>query len=539
MLATLHVALLLGIASAWTRPLLLAHLGVFLLWQPLWRGESRLSLNNTLFIGLSSLLALIWLNWWVLAFWVSGLFSLVGSRVFTIHTRWQRWRYLLAMVYLLSVLLFWVTPHLFGLPVVVDATASLMYFLLPLLLIIISVIPSETEKAMTTQFVDFIYSLLLFLLLTLLVLSSLAFMHLSTVDYFDALLRSLFIIALMLFALSWLWNPRLGFAGFQAIFSRYLLNIGTPLEIWLKHLAETSQQEPSPAVFLNRAIEHFAELPWVSGLSWISNVGHGNLGSASQHRIEVIDHDLHLTLFSRQPISPLAVLHINLLAQLLGHFYQSKRREQRLQEFARLQAIYETGSRLTHDLKNMLQSLFTLTSVAQHQPEKAQPILQRQLPVLTQRIELILAKLKSPDVEPDSTSLPLSTWWEILRLRHQHAGIEWIAIPDDLDSQSIPSALFDCVADNLIDNACNKRTREPHIRVSVTLDAQHLSLRVSDTGSPISLAVANQLLNNVVPSEDGLGVGLYQAARWASQAGFRLSLIKNEPNEVCFELKHA
>lgn len=552
MLATLHLALLIGTESHWAQSVLLAHLGLFLLWQPLWRGESQLRPGSLLFIGGASVVALLWLNWWVLAFWVSGLFALVGGRVFAFHTRWQRWRYLVAMAYLLAVLLLWVAPHLFELPGVVDVTGSLMNLLLPLLLVLMAVLPDERDQADAVQIVDFIYSLLLFLLVTLLVLGSLAFMTLERVDYFEALLRTLFILALMLFVLGWLWNPRLGFSGLQPVFSRYLLNIGTPFERWLKQLAETSRRESIPAIFLARAIDHFVELPWVSGLSWVSDEGHGTLGVASEHRIEVVDMDLRLTLFSRQSISPSAVLHIHLLAQLLGHFYQAKRREQHLRDIARLQAIYETGSRLTHDLKNMLQSLLALTSVAQQDAERAQPILQRQLPVLTQRIEMIMAKLKSPQAQVEAELLPLSVWWEGLKQRHQHQALLWVEpsvdrvltrhsgeIFDQQDAPPIlvPAALFDCVADNLIDNACNKRLREPGIRITVSLGTAPLNLSVSDSGSEINSGIAHQLLNTVIPSEDGLGVGLYQAARWAKQSGFRLTLAENKMGAVRFELR--
>jgi hypothetical protein len=38
-------------------------------------------------------------------------------------------------------------------------------------------------------------------------------------------------------------------------------------------------------------------------------------------------------------------------------------------------------------------------------------------------------------------------------------------------------------------------------------------------------------------SEDGLGVGLYQAGRWAEQMGFSLTLAKNIEGAVGFELK--
>jgi signal transduction histidine kinase len=286
---------------------------------------------------------------------------------------------------------------------------------------------------------------------------------------------------------------------------------------------------------MERATVHLIEMPWVSGLSWQSDEGHGTLGNASPYRIEVIDQDMTLTLFSSQEIPPTMLLHINLLTQLLGHFYQAKRRERRLREITRLQTIYETGSRLTHDLKNMLQSMLALTSIAQHQKENAQSILQRQLPVLSQRVELLLAKLKVPESNAEQHVLALSAWCDTLRQRHQFQNIEWHC--NEIGSnQEIPVPLFDSVADNLIDNACNKRLREPGITIRLSLGTSPLTLRVEDDGSAIPENIANQLLNTVVSSEDGFGVGLYQAARWASQCGYQLLLRDNEAGKVAFEL---
>ena len=55
-----------------------------------------------------------------------------------------------------------------------------------------------------------------------------------------------------------------------------------------------------------------------------------------------------------------------------------------MQANAYTQAVYETGSRLTHDVKNLLQSLKTLCSAAEYsQPDQAaslQTLMQRQLP---------------------------------------------------------------------------------------------------------------------------------------------------------------
>jgi sensor histidine kinase regulating citrate/malate metabolism len=96
--------------------------------------------------------------------------------------------------------------------------------------------------------------------------------------------------------------------------------------------------------------------------------------------------------------------------------------------------------------------------------------------------------------------------------------------------------MFDCVADNLIENASNKLLREHGIRITVYLSADPLVLSVTDSGSSIPHGLAQRLLRTVLPSEDGLGVGLYQAARWARQKGYRLTLGENHAGKVRFEL---
>ena len=74
MLVLLHGALLLGVGNPWSHPLLLAHLGVFLLWQPMWRGEREVGVGALLFITLAAMIAMFWLSWWIIAFWLTGLF---------------------------------------------------------------------------------------------------------------------------------------------------------------------------------------------------------------------------------------------------------------------------------------------------------------------------------------------------------------------------------------------------------------------------------------------------------------------------------
>jgi signal transduction histidine kinase len=200
-----------------------------------------------------------------------------------------------------------------------------------------------------------------------------------------------------------------------------------------------------------------------------------------------------------------------------------------------LQAVHETGARLTHDLKNMLQYLLAMISIAEQQPNQAPKIMQQQLPVLAQRIQLTLGKLTLRKGDADATMMPLANWWSTLQQRYQYRDLIWIA-GDKISERLIPLALFDSIADNLIENARNKRLSEPGIKVEVKLISQPLSFIVCDSGQQIAEEMVQQLLRTVVDSESGLGIGLFQAARWAEQLGYQLALRENLNARVCFEL---
>jgi sensor histidine kinase regulating citrate/malate metabolism len=61
-------------------------------------------------------------------------------------------------------------------------------------------------------------------------------------------------------------------------------------------------------------------------------------------------------------------------------------------------------------------------------------------------------------------------------------------------------------------------------------------LRVCDSGRAVPPPIATDLLRAPVSSRGGLGIGLYQAARQAESAGYRLALESNRDGEVCFAL---
>ena len=538
MVALLHGALVVGVKSPWVHPLLLAHFGLFLIWQPLWHGEHEVGRGALAFITVASVVAMFWLDWWAMAFWLTGLFGLVGARVFVFRNRSTRLIYLLLLAYLLAALLLWVVPNIFSAQSSIDSGFILINYVLPVLLLLMALLPFYKETVDVSQTVDFVYSLLLFMLLTLVVLGALAFMTLGRMDYLGALLRTLFLIGLVLLALGGLWNPRFGFTGLQFMFSRYLLNVGTPFESWLSRLTETAQREPNVTSYLRGAVAMLEDFSWLSGFSWQSPGETGQFGKISAYSAAMREGELRLTMYARRPFNPTLLLHIQLLVKLIGYFYQAKQREQSLRDITRLQAVYETGSRLTHDLKNMLQSLLSLTSIAQSREDHAQQLLLQQLPLLTQRIEVTLLKLKQPLHEGETPGLSLDAWWDNLRMRNQYQEIDWLA-PDSLPDRQIPAPLFDCVFDNLIDNALRKRQHEADITISIEIRTEPLRLSVCDSGSPMPKNIAANLLRGAVVSENGLGIGLYQAARWATQLGYTLALTSNQPGKVCFEFKPA
>ncbi len=89
----------------------------------------------------------------------------------------------------------------------------------------------------------------------------------------------------------------------------------------------------------------------------------------------------------------------------------------------------------------------------------------------------------------------------------------------------LPGALFDSVAENLLQNALAKRQREPGLSISVAFDG--VALSVTDDGSAIAPALADGLLREPMLSNDGLGIGLYHAARQADTLGYRLALAES------------
>lgn len=539
MLVLLYVAALLGTGDVWARAFMVAHFGLFIIWQPFMQGAQRLNLLQTVGIVVITAGILLFLNAWVLALWVAMLAGLVGGKVFLFQARWLRIFYLTVLLYLVLLLLVWVVPS--GFPGLKGGTDFQLFaqYGLPVLFVVMAVVPVESDTA-EPQIVDFFYAMVIFLLLAALVLGSFAFMTVGGVSYALALIYTLLVIGGVLLFLSLAWNPRAGFAGLSMFFSRYLLSIGLPFEQWLHFLADLSRAESQPEEFLKKACSGLGSLGWVTGGEWESERENGEFGTHTVHSVEYVGRDLKIRLYSRHKTSPSLVWHFNLLGQLIGQFYLAKQRELKLQQQTYVQALHETGARMTHDVKNLLQSLNVLCAAAERGPEADpgafQALVRRHLPVVTQRLQQTLDKLQRPQVESGRFA-QAGAWWEQIQRLYQMRGVSFAAgaVPEGV---VLPKDLFDSALENLIQNALEKRKLDPKVTVTVSLDCDSaLVLRVCDTGRPVAEEVLRGLLRGPVPSETGYGIGLYQVARQAEASGFEFELAVNEAGRVCFDLR--
>ena len=539
MLLALHASIAWGIDDWWPRAFLLAHFGLFLLWQPVWRGEREVEPRQAFVVIAVAFLFVGWHNWWLTAVWLAVLFGLIGGSVPRIADRRQRMISVLAAFYLLSMLLIWVVPNLFTGQTIEAVIVVLARYGLPILPAIILLVRVPQQRPQTPVGVDLFYSVLFFLLVVALVLGSFVVREVSHGHYVIALAQTLLGIGALLVALSWLWYPHSGFAGVGYLLSSYLMSLGLPFERWVQRLAELAQEESQPQRFLAHGLQHMLDMPWVKGVEWQTPGGRGEFGIRTPYASEVGSGELKLKIHTRWAVSPAILIHLKLLAQMVGHFYEAKQREQLQRQSAYTHAIYETGARLTHDVKNLLQSLKTLCSAAATAtPEQSpafQALIQRQLPQITQRLNTTLDKLRDPG-SAAASAIDGGTWWQALVQRYGSRTIDF-QLDGDMRDVKVPAELFDSVADNLIENALNKSSESSALAVRVTFSAaERGTLTVCDTGAAIPKSVASQLFEGAVSSHTGFGVGLYQSSRLAAQLGYRLALVANVSGKVCFAL---
>ena len=538
MLALLHVAVFRGVTDPWARALLLAHLGLLLLWQPFLRAEQRVSPVQGFILSLVAFFVMLQLTWWFLAGWVVVLAGLVGGKVYQQHARWQRRVYLVVLGYLLALLAIVILPEIAPRREITVEVRSIAEFVLPLAFVLIALFPAEPETGEAAQMIDFFYSVFVMLTLMVVILGSFTFMTVGRTSYLEALTYTVFLTAGGVLLVGLAWNPRSGVAGLNVFFTRYIFSIGLPVEKWLRFLTELLQMETKPERFLVEAVGALMRLPAVAAVGWRTAGSQGKEGTPTGHVVEFENSVVSLRIHSRYKLGPALHWHLHLLGQVLGEFYIAKLHEEKLRQASYVQAVHETGARMTHDIKNLLQSLNVLCSVAtrdERDSPELQALMRRQLPMIAQRLSETLGKLQRPQDATESY-VAAAVWWDMLSRQYGREGVEFEQprVPPDA---RLPRTLFDSVADNLMRNALAKRTAGGPIRVQASLECfGQMVLRVRDTGSAVPEQLANDLLRGPVASPAGLGIGLYQAARQAEAAGYTLSLETNREGNVCFAL---
>lgn len=536
-----YLTLLEGVADPVSRTLAVVQVGLFFLWQPFIQADRHIAPLSVAVLAALVVYGTAHLSWGTLILWALLIAGIIGGKVFHPGSRWNRLFHLLALAFLVAAMLAVLVPRV--LPGGVQVGGSLDQVViagLPILMLIMGLLPVEPEAPGYRNAVDLAYSAFIFLILAVLMLGSVAGMAIGRLDYLSSLVVATLVTAGGLILLTWAWNPRGGFAGFGTILSRHLLSMGTPFEEWVESLSAVVQGDDDPGLFVARACAELPRrIPWVSGGEWRTEDGVGSFGTGTDQRSEYRHERLTVVVFTRHASTPVMAWHLNVVTRLIAEFYNARVRAAELRRLTYLQAIYETGSRLTHDVKNLLQSLNTLCAAATGDDASSprfQEMVRRQLPVIAARLQQTLEKLKTPELA-ESPAMDADDWWHDLAGRFAGESVEfapWEGVP----GLRVPAALFNAAAENLLRNALEKRQREPGIAIRVCLetDAEKAALSVTDCGSAIGDDLAREIGRGPVESAGGFGIGLYQIARYAAAGGYRLYLAENRPGRVRFRL---
>jgi len=538
MLFSLLAAIHLGDGGTITKSFLFVHFGFFLLWQPVVKQQSSFTIRQLVVLVILIFSYIYWFNPWVNAFWYLLLLTLLTGRIFARGL--ARAAYGLAVLTLFFELILYITPALFNLTALSSSLQPVFSTAIVTLPLVLLLFPT-TDKA--SGQVDFIRGFLVVLLVIFLCMGSVLISLTTNKPYIESLAISAIILSIFLILTAFLWVPRAGFSGLAQLLEKYVLNIGGPFEQWFTHVSSLEANTGlRPENFLTASLRYLMQQHWICGVSWKTVHDEGIEGELSSHQVNIHDDKLQLIIYTFTPVGPSLLLHSKLLLNVLTFYYRAKLQEQKLLKQAHMQAIYETGSKLTHDVKNILQSTQTMTQIINDNDAEMQEkvdVIKKQMPLLTQRLNTTLEKLRAPasDNAKATSTGSLLHWWNQLQLRYTGRHIEFSSeITNDME---IPLDIFTTVTENLLDNARNKRSREPELKILVTISNQsdQLTLSVIDTGSAIPQQVYPHLFKEVVSSHDGFGIGLYQCYELAGSCGYKLTVENNEDGNVSFILQ--
>lgn len=229
---------------------------------------------------------------------------------------------------------------------------------------------------------------------------------------------------------------------------------------------------------------------------------------------------------------------------------QLRRSQEELVESARLAVIGRMASSISHDLRHYLSSIYAnaefLSNPATPSPERDELMLDVQLAVqgMTDVLESLLVfsrtgKSLHPTYEPFGALVERA-----VGLIRTHPEAHGVTIQVDLlahaegwmDARMIERAIF-----NLLINAAqaaHSGLQPAIVNVSLTENAQHMELRITDSGPGVPEAIRDTLFEPFVSDgkRRGIGLGLTIANRIAQEHGGRVQLEDSRPGHTTFVL---
>jgi hypothetical protein len=506
--------------------------GLFLLWQPLWSKEARVNGSPVVLIAILFFLVTYFFPNESLVFAGLILSGLIGSRLLG-QTAFRSFD-LLALLIITIEMAIGLVPDTFRqiqLPALFSDYMQTIV-LVPVLLFYFAPNPDHQKQGRSQ--VDLMHGLLAATLLFIVLLGGIVINLLYGVDYIDGLLLTVFIVATLTIGISWFWNPGVGYSGIGVLWNRYAMTIGGPFETWINTLTTLIEERYlTPGEYLEAACEHLVENEWLNAIDWQFENFRISTGEKTgpwlEHRL---DEKLTVTLYFKADPGTALEQHTILLIRMAYQFYLAKLNQEKM----RAQTIHHTGARLTHDVKNILQSIKTSLDILEMDDEntQSQKLLQTNLRQIGTRLESTLNKLRAPKLNTRVSLIDCRQWME--RFRKQHNTDQRIHFHADIENNiPLPVDLFDSVAENLINNALKK---SPTTRVDLRLlsDQEIIVLSICDDGDAIESEIESNLFLQPVSSGTGMGIGLYQASIMAQAFQYQLELSQNERGRVCFNL---
>ena len=510
--------------------------GLFLLWQPLWSKEARINKTPVGLLTIAfALLAYRFPNE-SLVFFGLILSGLIGSRL--LGQASFRSFDLLALLILTLEMAVGLIPATFTQIELPTLFAKIMQTLILVPVLLFYLAPNPDHQKTGRSQVDLMHGLLAATLVGVVLLGGIVINLLYGVDYIDGLLLTVFIVATLTMGISWFWNPGVGHSGIGVLWNRYAMTIGGPFETWINTLTTLIEERYlSPNEFLEAACQQLVENDWLNAIQWnfenLKIKAGKKTGPRLDHRL---DEKTAVVLYFKADPGTALELHTILLIRMAYQFYLAKVNQEKMRAQEHFATIHHTGARLTHDIKNILQSIKTSIDIlnTDNDNTQSQKLLQANLTQIGSRLESTLDKLRAPKLNTRINLVDCRKW--IKQVGKQHHANQRLNFHGDIEKNiTLPVDLFDSVADNLINNALKKPdTTLIDVRLLSTKDIVVLS--VCDNGAEIEPEIESSLFMQPVSSGSGMGIGLYQSAIMAHAFNYKLELSQNEPGRVCFNL---